>query len=297
MKEQTGLDYQSSQYGKILAAAEAKMGKTMFLLGGLLGVLPWQRRGAVVTSPKHLHVVSFDANALGGARRFLLESCKAKEEALSFRVYNMQDDLHKIAMSETKGYDRTFFNTVMTVIHTVQERVAREGGVHALMFSSLTGLSDGLMRGVSGPAGSQKGSGMDQSKWQDFAAQITEVRNYAQNDAWHCIWEAHIHKVVPMNQDEAVKETLQIPGKSGQNFPYNVEYVFRIRREHGNKYENKEGKKYNADLIHLDSSTAFEFAGGRNFNESLEPKEYDLTKVFQKLGLKVGQWGAPKEKK
>lgn len=42
MKEQTGSTYQSTEYAKMLAVGEAKMGKTCSLVAGALGVLPWQ---------------------------------------------------------------------------------------------------------------------------------------------------------------------------------------------------------------------------------------------------------------
>ncbi len=289
MQEQTGESYQSSNYAKALMASEAKIGKTMFIIAGLLGVLPWQKRGAVVSRPKYLHVLSFDAGALSGIKRFLSESCAAPEEALKFRVYNMQDDLRKAALNPA-DYDRTFYNQIHTVLRTVEERVAAEPGVHALHISSLTGMVEGLLRAVSGPAAAKKGGGMDQSKWGDFAGQVAEVRNFAQVDTRHCIWEAHIYKPAPTGQnsnDEAPKETLQIPGKSGQNFPYNVEQVFRIRREFMNPYEGT-----TVDRTHMDTRGNMEFsAGGRNFTEALKPKEYDMTATFEKLGLKTGGWG------
>ncbi len=289
MKEQTGESYLSSQYAKSLMASEAKIGKTMFIIASLLGCLPNQKKGAVVSRPKFLHVLSFDSGALSGIRRFLTESCQAPAEALNFRVYNMQDDMRKAAVG-TGDYDRTFYNQIQTVLHTVRERAAAEPGVHALHISSLTGMVEGLLRSVSGPAAQKKGGGMDQSKWGDFAGQVTELRNFAQLDLWHCIWEAHIYTPAPTGQgseQEVPKETLQIPGKSGQNFPFNVEQVFRIRREFGNTYDGT-----SVDKTHMDTRASLAFAaGGRNFTEALKAKEYDMTSAFERLGLKTGNWG------
>lgn len=296
MKEQTGTDYQSSDFANSLVAADAKMGKTMFILGSLLGILPWQKKGGVISKPRHLHVLTFDAGALSGFRRFALESCKASEEALGFRVYNMQEDLKTVATG-TMDYDRTFFNSVMSVIQTVRERVAQEGGVHALHISSLTGMVEGLLRSVSGPAAKKKGGGMDQSKWGDFAGQVADIRSFAALGQWHTIWEAHIWRPPATGQnkdDENVpqKETLMMPGKSGQNFPYNVEQVFRVRREFNNNYEGSP-----VDFTYLDTKGSLDFiSGGRNFTEALKPQEPDMTRAFMRLGLKVGHWGAPPEK-
>jgi hypothetical protein len=292
MEETTGVDYQSSKFAKALLVERAKVGKTMFILGSALGILPWQKRGAIVSSPKHMHVLTFDSGALAGFKRFALEMCKAPEETLNFRVYNMQDDIKKIAGSVLE-YDRSFFNTVMQVLTTVRERAAREPGVHALHVSSLTGMVEGILRAVQGPAARKKGGGMDQSKWGDFAGQIAELRNFAQLDSWHTLWEAHLY-VPPQTgqegQDATNKETLQMPGKSGQNFPYNVEQVFRVRREYSNTHEGT-----NVDLCHLDTKGGADFiSGGRNF-DALKDKEYDLTRAFEKLGLKVGNWGAKEE--
>lgn len=296
MIEQTGETYQSSAYGKVLAAAEAKVGKTMFLLGSLLGILPWQKEGGIVGKPKNLHVLTFDSGALSGFKKFAVESCKANPEALNFRVYNMQADLQRCATYQ-QPYDRTFFNQIMQVIMTVRERVAAEGGTHALHVSSLTGAVEGILRSVQGPAGAKKGGGMDQSKWGDFAGQISEIRSFAQQDMWHCVWEAHIWRPPSSGQNADAaeltqKETLQIPGKSGQNFPYNVEQVFRIRRRFNSTYGDTP-----VDETYLDTRGNMDFlAGGRSFTEALKAEEPDMTRAFRKLGLKVGGWGAPKEK-
>lgn len=48
MKEVTGETYQASQYAKMLAVADAKMGKSSSLVAGCLGLLPWQTIGGVV---------------------------------------------------------------------------------------------------------------------------------------------------------------------------------------------------------------------------------------------------------
>jgi hypothetical protein len=285
MQEMTGESYTSSDYAKALMVSRAKEGKSVFIIASLLGLLPWQKSGGVVSRPENLHVLTFDANALGGIKRFLTETCGASSDALKFNVYNMQEDLRRAG--NDGDWDTAFYNGVLTSIEKAREKTGK--GVHAIHFSSLTGVVEGLVKALAGPSAEKKGGGMDQSKWVSFGAQLAELRNLAQQDTWHCIWEGHIYKPAATGQDGQEKaETLQMPGKSGQNFPYNVEQIFRIKRQFEEKY-----KETRADLTYLDTQSSFDFvAGGRNFTEALNPKEYDMTKVFQKLGLKVGGWGA-----
>lgn len=282
MIEQTGETYQSSTYAKALAVSDPKAGKSTYLIAGALGVLPWQTRGGVVDRPENLHVITFDANALGGVNKFLIDTCKAPKEALKYRVYNMQDDLNKIAKS-TSDWDFTFYNTIVSTLQKISQRVA---GVPMVLISSITGLAAGVQRGLAGPPGGKKGNGMDKAKWPAFANQMSELRFMAQQDLWHCIWEAHLRR--KENDAGQVEESIQVPGQSGDNFAYNVEQVFKIRRQYGAKHPNT-----NCDKVYLDCRPTLTFvANGRNFTELLDAQEPDPAVAFQKLGLKVGHWGA-----
>jgi hypothetical protein len=285
MIETTGADYQSSQFEKAMFAALSKEGKTCYEVAAALGQLPWQKYGGIVDKPENLHVITFDANALGGVKRFLLESCGAPAEALRFTVYNMQEDLRKVSASQ-QDYNRDLYTGVLMAIDKVAQKAK---GVPMLLVSSLTGLAQGLERALAGPPGAKKGSGMDQSKWQEFSHQLNEIRNMAQQDNWHCLWEAHVYKPPSTGQSgEARPETLQISGKSGQAFPYNVERVYRVRRAYGQRHGGS-----NVEEMYLDCRPTFDFvANGRGFTEALKPREADPTVAFHKLGLKVGGWGA-----
>jgi len=289
MQRMTGETYQSSDYEKALCAAEAKVGKTCFLTAGLLGVLPWQKYGGVVDRPEHLHIITMDANAAGGIRRFLSETCGAPAEALKFDILNLQDDFRAVHVSQT-AYDYTFFTAFYDAIQAVKDATAR-GGVHAVVVSSLTSLAWGIQRAVGGPLDpSRKGGNMDMAKWDTFAQQIAELRNFAQDDKWHTLWEAHIYKPEGQSQDKdapAPKETLQIAGKTGKNFANNVEHVYRIRRLVGQKFLTTKCEK-----VYLDTQPAMDFIpGGRNVTESLDAQEPDIALAFHKLGLKIGRWG------
>lgn len=285
MKEFTGDTYQSTPYAKMMAASESKVGKTSFLVASALGVFPGQKNGAIVDDPRHLHVITTDSNALGGLKRFLLETCKAPKEALGFKVYNMQQDL--LDAAGTEAYDRTFMNTMFQTLETIGSRVR---GTSMVLASSLTGLAEGLLNGLRDPAGQNKGGGMDIARWTDFQIQITEMRNRFQAGDWHTIWEAHILKTITKNQsggDES-SESIQVSGKSGVNFPYNVEQFFRIRRMFGQRVGDTK-----CDYTYLDPKPTYTFiTNGRGFNEALKSEEADMTMTFHKLGLNIGRWGA-----
>lgn len=286
MKRETGDTYASSQFAKDLHLAEGKVGKTSFLTASLLGVLPWQKSGGVVTRPEHLHILAFDSSALGGLKGFLTKTCGADPSVLKYNVYNFQEDARKVSTNAT-DWNFDLYNQVKATIQEIQQK-AMKGGTHAMLFSSLTGLTQAIQRGLQGPFAAKKGTGMDQSKWAAFSTAIAELRSMAQRDILHCLWEAHVYVTPPKKEDDLPKESLQIDGKTGQNFAYNVESVFRIRRKFGNKFPNT-----NCDQVFLDTQPSMEIiANGRGFTEVLAKQEPDLTLAYKKLGLRVGGYGA-----
>lgn len=300
MIETSGADAVDSRHSKTLLTGEGKLGKTFFTLGSLLGLLPWQEEGAVVDKPSHLHVISIDYGAITGAKSSMKKMLGATDEALAFRNYSLQDD-YRAAFARRADWDYTFYNACLQAIEAVKNNVRKSpGGVHALLISSVTTLQAGFERGMAGTpggeGGSKKGSGMDESKWQAVYGQVNEFRNYAQQDDWHCIWEAHIDKVPEFGRGEtAAKEMLQLRGKAGRDFANNVEQIFRIKRNFGVTHN---GTKL--DEMFLDTRPSMDFiAGGRGTTENLRAQEPDMTKAFRKLGLRVGGWkpGVAKKKK
>lgn len=283
MQKTTGALYASAKYAKALFLAEGKVGKSSFLVASALGLLPWQKQGGVVDRPENLHVLTFDSSALTGITGFLTKTCKAPEAALNFNVYNFQDDTRQVSLGSS-DWDFSLYTAVREAANKIRQE-AKKGGTHVVIVSSLTGIAQALKRSLAGPIGSgKKGSGMDQAKWDAYGATLSEMRNALQDDAYHLFWEAHIFK----SGGDEPKETLMLEGKSGQNFAFNVEQVFRVRRMFGQKSPNT-----NCDTVYLDTRPNMEcVANGRGFNEALEAKEPDLTVALEKLGLKVGKWQA-----
>lgn len=292
MIEQNGETYASSTYAKSLAVSEAKVGKSCFLIASALGVLPWQKYGGIVDRPENLHVIALDANAMGGVRKFL-ESVGAPKDALKFNIYNMQEDVRRVSVADN-DWDTSLYNGFMSAVKLAGQRMRKQKGVGMLLVSSLTGIAQALERAIGGPPGEKKQT-MDMSKWSEFGRQLGEIRNIAQQDDWHCVWEGHVLRTERTGQGKEVevKESMQISGKSGQNFAYNVEQVFRIQRMFGETHPGS-----SVDKVYLNTRPNMEFiAGGRMFTENLDPKEYDPTVAFAKLGLEVGRWNAPAKPK
>jgi hypothetical protein len=295
MIETSGDEYQSSKYAKSLFVGEAKMGKTCFLVAQALGLFPNQKYGGVVDKPENLHVITLDSGALGGIAGFLKKTLGAPDEALKFRAYYMQADVQQAASSQLE-YDTSLFNTFMTTLRTIHQRVQKADGVSALLISSVTGIAPALERAIGGPPGVKKQT-MDQTKWSEYNRQISEIRNAAQRDIMHTLWEGHVLRIEREGQGgTTVKESIQLRGQSGQNFAYNVEQVFRVKRMFGEPAAS--GSK--CDTVYLDTRPEMGFiVNGRGFTENLDPKEYDLTVAVGKLGMEVGRWqaGAKKVKK
>ena len=130
---------------------------------------------------------------------------------------------------------------------------------------------------------------MDMAKWADFATQVAEARNFAQTETFHTIWEGHLAKKTKKTEAGTKEvEGIQINGASGSNFAFNVEQVFQLRRLFGTRHAATQ-----CDQFYLDTKPSGDFvANGKSFNESLATKEPDMTLAFEKLGLKVGKWGA-----
>jgi hypothetical protein len=282
MIEQSGSTYTGSNFAKSLFVAEPKTGKSVFLVSQLLGVFPGQKFGGVVDKPENLHVFAFDESALVGIDKFLMESCKVTDKnILNYRAYNFQDDCRRVALG-TGDYDMSLYNSVIGALAKVKDRV-RQGGVHALVISSLTGLTQAVQRGLFGPPNDSRGQA-DLNKWSKFAQLVSEIRNYCQVDMWHCFFEGHL---VKKNKNGEKEDSLAIQGSAGDNFSYNVGQVFRVRRMPGQKVQG-----YNVDQAYIDTQPILDFvAGGRGFNEKLQARENDLTAVLMKLGMKVGQYG------
>ena len=307
MIESDGDSYHAAKYEKGTYLAPGKVGKTFFLVASALGLLPNQRKngsGGIMGSPSKLHVIAIDSSAMTDVVDFLIRILGAPPEVAKLNIYNMQDDVNRLAASDN-DYDLGFYNSYLLTLKKVQDKIAASDGTHAVIVSSLTGLAAAIERGVAGPPGAAgvrgkdgeiSGKGyMDMSKWKVHAQQLSHIRMKTQVDDYHCLWEGHIDVVKKLSQnkdDETATETIAISGQSGRNWPYNTDHTFRMRREFGNTWDGTE-----CDKVHLCKPDMDFTAGGRGYTGRLRDKEYDLTKVYKTLGLKVGGWGAKKEKK
>lgn len=300
MNEETGATYSLAKHARALGIAECKVGKTCFEIASMLGVLPWQKQGGIVSDPRNLHVIATDSASLAGVKRFMLESCGAPEEALNYRIYNLQDDIRRTVLVQ-HDWSMELYNMMIGIVQKIGERASATQGVSAVLVASLTGLANGMERALVGPP---TGPGYsDPSKWKALAHHLHEVQNYLQVDSWHCWWEAHLDKGPDfkmkkkddnsgMADNLGNKESIRVSGEAGRSWAYNTDQVFRIRRSFGMVHP---GTK--VDTCYLDTKPSFDFiANGRNFTEALSAKEPDMTAALAKLGLRVGHWGAKTNK-
>lgn len=319
-KTGSGWKYQASKFTKMLAISEAKVGKTCFLVSQALGVWPGQAHGAVVTKPEHLHVLTFDSDALTGIREFLLMTCGAPLDALNFMTYNFEDEARAVRSRADGGQD-VFWPSVLKTVKEIQASV-KPGEVHVILFSSLTVLYEAVAREAYGEP--EKAGNNTPLDWMKAGNVLAELRNVAQTDKTHTIWESHVYRPPPNPMakpgDPPPKEQLQFAGKAGSNFVLNVSHVVRLRRNHGQRVgakvnavrpKLKKGEiltdemlrtsprelvDTSADTVYMDTRSTMDGLGtGRSFNERLEPRETDMTAMFLKLGLSVGGWKATKE--
>lgn len=271
----------SSDFLKMFAVAEGKVGKTTFLAASCLGALPHQTEG-LVDKPENLHIIGFDEAFVDGLVRFIKESCKRSDDYLKLSVHDLTQVTRKAFNGQ--GWNYSVYNAIMSELQSINNEI-KKGGIHATVFSSLSGLAGGIKAGLAGaPDPTKKGSGMDQSKWDAMSHQLNALRNFAQDDTQHVFWEGHVMKSSAAKEEDQ-KEENGIQGSAGKSWGFNVEQVVRLRREMA-KYPNTP-----VDKVYMDTRPTLDFvAGGRGFNESLDAKEYDLVQVAKKLGKKVGGW-------
>lgn len=290
--------YSAGAYANELVLAPAKVGKTITIVGNLLGAMPWQENGGVVDKPSHLHVITFDAVTLDGAEDFYVRQCGASKEVGDVHVINLEKHARKAFASQT-DYDGTFPAKVYDAIHKVQDMAAK-GGVHALVVASLTMCAKAWLRSISGPAfggaATMRKSPMDQNKWGLFAQQMTEFQFHVQTDTMHVIWETHwSEKESKTKKDSSgnaqVFDSIQVQGKTSEQFPAQCARPYMLQRTKGGGY----GPSKKVDMVLWDTQPNLDFGesvmAGRKVVGVLEPKEPDLTVMFHKLGLTIGGYG------
>jgi hypothetical protein len=138
----------TEQYMSAFVGGEGKAGKTSFLAASCLGALPWQTEGGLVDRPENLHIVGFDAAFADGLVDFITKRCGKPESYLNVSVRPMTSAA-KDAGSDAE-WDFKFYSAVMREFKEVKAAAAK-GGVHAVIVSSLTGLAEGLVSGVTLP--------------------------------------------------------------------------------------------------------------------------------------------------
>lgn len=277
----------ASPYAKQVYMADAKLGKTTWLVASLLGALPGQTE-SVVSAPENLHILGFDEGFADGLSEFIIGACKKSPALLNVTVHDLSEARRKSGLSA--GNDYTFSNAVQAEIMKINAATAKPG-IHAVVASSLTGLTEGLYTGLAGLPGGQseetgkvlKGGGMDQSKWQDLERQVIAIRNRLQTNQHHVFWEAHIYqdKKLQGNQEVLVEALAAGKGGGGKHFGANVEFVFRLRREAA-KFPNTI-----IDKCFVDTKPSMgTFTTGRKAT-LLEDRETDLVQILKKLGKKT----------
>lgn len=290
-QEQTLEQYQSSNFGKEMVIAPYKATKTTTTIGNLLGVMPWQEYGGIVDKPSSLHIISFDASAVGGVYKFLTDECGAHKDIGKVHIENLQDAAKKAFASKTE-YDPTFLTTLYEAVRKCQDRAAGNG-VHAILFASFTMCAKAILRSVSGPAFvSGRKSAMDQNKWNYVKQVLTELQWQTQQDNYHTIWECHLGEKVSKETDGGgnpkVLDTIQVDGGTAKTFPAQVERIWEVER----LPQRWEKTKVNMTTFNPNPRMDFgEVQTGRGVTGILDDREPDLTAAFSKLGLKIGGWG------
>lgn len=284
----TGRTFVETKFGKPLIVSEAKNGKTAYLVAQSLGVFPGQTQGGLVDHPSNLHVVGVDTMALDKLRDFLLKTCKAPENVLDFHTYNWEEDARATA-DRLEGDEYTFANKFLMFLRDLDTKYK---GTSVLVISSITGLAQALERSMKGAPMGDISDRMSIGRWMEYGRLMTEIRNVAQRNTHHTLWESHIYKPQPSpmakKSDAPPTEELEVLGQPGRGYAQNVSHIFRLRRVRGQVV-----KGTTCDQMFLDTRPTGDFIpGGRGVTELLSAQEPDMVVAFQKLGLQVGGWKA-----
>lgn len=304
MKEQTGETYTpATNTIKALAVAASKDGKTTTLIAQILGLMPNQKSGGVISSPSNLHVVITDTAALDKVKEFLVKHCGATKEALQYKVYNLEEDFNKAFSLEYDGA-AFFYNTFIATIRKIHERCsAKPNEVHAVIFSSITTIARAILRGIRGGIKESEQDGrvlvkqsMSIPKWSMLQDQLNEVQSLGHMIPAHIFWEGHLGtKLDSTEKDERGKaveyDTINIPGSVGESWAANVSHPLVMVRQKGQVHQ---GTKI--DKTYFDTQPNLKMAGlGRGATTHLNKQEADLTELISKLGMKVGNWKQTEE--
>ncbi len=299
MREETGATYKpATNKAKLLIASKSKDGKTATIVASALGVLPHQQEGGIVTSPANLHIICTDTAALRGLKEFLLDTCKAPEVCLGYKVYNLEEDYNNAFTIE---YDMAsaFYNTLMSTISKVRDRCKQKPNeVSVVLFSSVTTIARAMLRGIAGGISENpkdgrriKASVMDMNKWNMVNIQLNELQAAGQSIPAHVIWEGHLGKTLDRNSlddkgQPEEKDSIQIQGSVGASWAANVSHPFILVRQKGIVYP---GTK--CDKTHFDTQPNLNMFGiGRGVTENCNKQEPDLTVLLNKLGFEIGGW-------
>lgn len=295
IKPQTLDEGEDGKFFKMFGVSDAKIGKTTTFACSVLGALPDQTYG-LVTDPPCLHIISFDDDAVNGLKSFLVDQCK-RPDCTKLTHWDMTKMAREAILGD--GYDATIINNINAVLQEIDKRAAADKKIHAVLFSSFTGMGMALKAGLAGKPradsnGQIKSSGMDRNKWDILNAELMTVRANAHNPTKHVFWEGHVQDkfVTPVNGEvlkgTTTEETVGVPGGEGRNWAANVAEVTRLRRE-AVKYKDTK-----IDKVSFDTRPNADFiSGGRGFITHLEPKEYDIALMGTKLGKAVGGYKKP----
>ncbi len=272
----------SNKFLKAFMVAEGKVGKTTYIAASCLGILPGQTR-ALVTKPSYLHILGYDEAVVDGLADFITKICgKTDPSFLEVDVHPMTEIVRKAASAPE--WDFSVYNATMLAIGEIKRKVRSNPGVHAMVFSSVSGLAAGLKAAIAAPpTEGKKSAGMDQAKWDAWGNQMHAIRNEAHEDIQHVFWEGHIFKRKRgEGQAAEEKDDNGIQGNPGKVWALNMGEVFRLRRE-SSKYPNTQ-----IDKVFMETKPSLDFiSGGRGF-ANLAPKEYNLVEVAEKLGKQIG---------
>lgn len=289
MKRYSLEQHEKSPWAQQLWLAEAKAGKTTWLIAQALGVWPGQAHGGIVTHPSHLHIVTLDVQAIRGVLNFL--GRWAPKEIGKVDVWDLEDDARSAA-SRAEDWDFGMYNALLSTYARIHA-MKKPGEVHVLVTSSLTGAATALQRSLFGRpgAGEKKGAGGDMAKNDALNQQLAELRHNAQLEGLHCWWEGHVTKRATKGQNGQVAEetdSIGLRGQTGQTFAFNVGQVFRIRRFPGQREAQASAP---CDKVTIDTKPSLSFFQGRDFHQ-LAPFESDVGVIYKKLGYAVGGWKA-----
>lgn len=213
--------YGAGKHLRAYLGGPSKSRKTASALTLLAG-----KAGRVVTSPKHLHILSFDPGALR-----TLEELKAPPDISIYDLESLCNTEEQAATPSPGRPNTPFFDKLVAILDYLGPKIKVSKDVHAIWLSGVSAMSRGIQREIRYVYGKNAPDEMDQYRWDKLRIRCTMVLNKVHAIPAHVVWEVNVSgQEIIENGHASTKMTQLLPGQFATILPSQCEQAVSIER-------------------------------------------------------------------